>query len=415
MYPSNQVFSAFSFITVVLALVPLPWHLEAWNTGTCLFMTWTALASLNFFINSIIWNGNVVNWAPVWCDISAKIIVGISVAFPAASLCINRRLYHIACVNRCVIPTRGEKLRAVCVDLAIGVGIPIIVMVLQYVVQGHRFNIFEDIGCYPFSYNTPLTFVLLDGPPTVISIVSGIYSVMTILLFQKRRTEFKEILSSNANLNSRQYFRLMALAGVLVVGSFPLTLALLCINATSSQIRPWISWEDTHFGFSRVDQFPSVVWRSNQATGAILELTRWLVVACGFIFFAFFGFADEALKHYKIAFGSIARFLPSRLSVKLGTSNSSTSGLGKFENNSTDQVLPICVQRHVGKCDSNDSLSVFSAKKQNYFSDDSALNPTSPYAPNQSDITLVVPSEQHIFFPTASTSFLDLSCANDQV
>jgi hypothetical protein len=32
-------------------------------------MTWTALASLNFFINSIIWNGNVVNWAPVWCDI----------------------------------------------------------------------------------------------------------------------------------------------------------------------------------------------------------------------------------------------------------------------------------------------------------------------------------------------------------
>lgn len=46
----------------------------------------------------------------------------------------------------------------------------------EYVVQGHRFNIFEDIGCYPFSYNTPLTFVLLDGPPTVISIVSGLYS-----------------------------------------------------------------------------------------------------------------------------------------------------------------------------------------------------------------------------------------------
>lgn len=388
------------------------------------------MASLNFFINSIIWNGNVVNWAPVWCDISAKIIVGNSVAFPAASLCINRRLYHIACVSRCVPPTRGEKLRAVCVDLAIGVGIPIIVMVLQYVVQGHRFDIFEDIGCYPFSYNTPLTFVLLDGPPTVISIFSGTYSVMTILLFQKRRTEFKEILSSNANLNSRRYFRLMALAGVQVVCSFPLTLALLCINATSFEIRPWISWEDTHFGFSRVDQFPSVVWR-NQATGAILELTRWLVVACGFIFFAFFGFADEALKHYKIAFDSIARFSTSRLRAKLGTSNSSTAWLGKFkvssENNSTDTVLPICVQRHVGKCDSNDTLSVFSAKKQNHLLDDSSLKSTSPYAPDQSDTTIVggppkplpsLPSEQHISFPispTASTSFLDLSCPSDQV
>jgi pheromone a factor receptor len=75
---------------------------------------------------------------------------------------------------------------------------------------------------------------------------------MTILLFQKRRVELKEIFSSNANLNSRRYFRLLALAGVQVVSSFPLTLALLCINATSSEIRPWISWEDTHFGTSFV-------------------------------------------------------------------------------------------------------------------------------------------------------------------
>lgn len=77
---------------------------------------------------------------------------------------------------------------------------------------------------------------------------------MTILLFQKRRTELKEILSSNANLNSRRYFRLMALAAVQVVCSFPLTLALLCINATSSEISPWISWEDTHFGTSFVTE-----------------------------------------------------------------------------------------------------------------------------------------------------------------
>jgi len=60
-----------------------------------------------------------------------------------------------------------------------------------------------------------------------------------------------------------------------------------------------------------------------------MELTRWLVVACGFIFFAFFGFADEALKHYKIAFGSIARFSTSMLPAKLGTSNSSTA---RYEN-----------------------------------------------------------------------------------
>lgn len=85
---SNQVFTAFSFLGFLLCVIPLPWHLEgkhlyfaslvistncwsvsAWNTGTCLYMIWTGLACLNQFINSIVWNGNAVNWAPVWCDI----------------------------------------------------------------------------------------------------------------------------------------------------------------------------------------------------------------------------------------------------------------------------------------------------------------------------------------------------------
>ena len=41
----------------------------AWNTGTCLYMIWTGLACLIQFINSIVWRSNVINWAPVWCDI----------------------------------------------------------------------------------------------------------------------------------------------------------------------------------------------------------------------------------------------------------------------------------------------------------------------------------------------------------
>jgi len=120
----------------------------AWNTGTCLYMAWAGLACLNQFINSIVWKGNVINWAPVWCDIceftliicnnvdpkrhliAARIIVGTNVAIPAASLCINRRLYYISSV-RSVTITKAEKRRAVMVDLAIGLGIPVVFMVLR--------------------------------------------------------------------------------------------------------------------------------------------------------------------------------------------------------------------------------------------------------------------------------------------
>ena len=111
-------------------------------------MFWTGLACLNQFINSIVWKGNVINWAPVWCDIceltliiwgradlkhyviAARIIIATNVAIPAASLCINRRLYHISSV-RSVTVTKAEKRRTVMVDMAIGLGIPLILTALR--------------------------------------------------------------------------------------------------------------------------------------------------------------------------------------------------------------------------------------------------------------------------------------------
>ncbi|TDL13323.1 fungal pheromone STE3G-protein-coupled receptor, partial [Rickenella mellea] len=65
------------------------------NTGIILYSLWVSIACLNQFINSVIWHNNALNSAPVWCDISTRLIVGISVAIPASSLCIVRRLYHI--------------------------------------------------------------------------------------------------------------------------------------------------------------------------------------------------------------------------------------------------------------------------------------------------------------------------------
>ncbi|KDR75399.1 hypothetical protein GALMADRAFT_69383 [Galerina marginata CBS 339.88] len=324
---SNNVYSAFSFITFLLVCIPFPWHLEAWNTGTCLYMGWAATALLSFFINSVIWDNNAIDWAPVWCDITSKIIIGISVGIPAASLCINHRLYCIASV-RSVTRTKADKYRAVMIDLAIGLGLPVVVMALHYIVQGHRYDIFEDVGCYPFTYNTPPAYFLVYMVPLPIGLLSGTYSILSIIAFRKRHAEFKEILSSNSNLNSNRFFRLMALAGIEAMCCVPLSITTIVLNATRGTVRPWISWEDTHFGFSRVDQIPAAVWRANPNANTGLELTRWLVVGCGLVFFVFFGFADEARKHYKLAFDSVAKRVGYTYTgtgtTKVGTGNTSS-------------------------------------------------------------------------------------------
>lgn len=80
------------------------------------------------------------------------------------------------------------------VDLAIGLGIPALQMILrmsllssfpcietdkfkysEFVVQGHRYDIWEDIGCYPTTVNTPPAYPLSFVWPTVIGLVSAVY------------------------------------------------------------------------------------------------------------------------------------------------------------------------------------------------------------------------------------------------
>ncbi|KAJ7153329.1 pheromone B alpha 1 receptor [Mycena filopes] len=306
----NSVFSTFAFVGFVISFIPLPWHLETWNVGTCLYMIWTGLACLVFFIDSIVWNGNIGNWSPTWCDMSTHFLNGFNLAVPACCLCINRRLYQIASV-RIVTPTRADKRRAIAIDLAIGLGLPILQIPLQYIVQGHRYNIFQDIGCLGETFETPVAVALFHLPPILVSCVSAVYSALSTRSFYHSRAQLKELLSESdtPNLNLNRYVRLMLLASTNLLLSVPAGVWVLWVNVRIVGLRPWVSWAATHSHFSRVVSVPGFFWRADVYTATSLETTRWLTVGCAFLFFAFFGFADEAVRNYRGAFGAVARRL----------------------------------------------------------------------------------------------------------
>ncbi|KAH9964938.1 pheromone A receptor-domain-containing protein [Russula dissimulans] len=294
--PPNQVYTAFSFVGFVMCVIPFYWHLEAWNTGTCLYMAWTGLGCLIQCINSIVWNKNIIDRAPVYCDIVTRIQVALNVAIPACSLCINRRLYKIASVNA-VIVTRKEKHRAIMTDLLIGIGIPILQIIAQYVVSGHRYNIYEDFGPEFAIVNMPPTFFLFFAWPVAIGCVSLIYCVRTIV-------QFKQIISFNRGRNLGLYLRLMALSSIEILGTIPLGTYFIVKNAQS--VTPWKSWANTHSDYSRVVQFPALVWKDEPLRAFGLEAFRWTLVACAFLFFIFFGFAVEAREHYRVVYAWLA-------------------------------------------------------------------------------------------------------------
>ncbi|KAG9310932.1 STE3-domain-containing protein [Chiua virens] len=367
----NWFFSATSFIGFVLCMIPLPWHIEAWNTGTCLYMVWAGLACLNLFINSVVWNSDVIDKAPVWCDISTQIMIASAVALPAASLCINRRLYQIASVQS-VTKSRAQKRRDIMIDLAIGLGLPVLQMALHTVVQSHRYVIIEEAGCFPFTLNTPASYPLVWAWPVAIGLVSASYCICTIRELAIRRAQFKEFLSANRSLSSSRYFRLMGLAGVEMLFTVPLGCWSIYINLTTSTVEPYVNWDSAHANFGTIEQVPSVVWKQDSLSVASIETSRYGAVFCALLFFVFFGFADEARKNYRLAYTSVAK--------RVGLSTESFSATGTWSANSgphriffsqTDPIrihpatvdLPICLIFITQQTEKKrDSLTSFSSR-----------------------------------------------------
>jgi len=282
------------------------------------------------------------------------------VALPAASLCINRRLYKIASVQTVTTP-RAQRRREIMVDLAIGVGLPFLVMALHPIVQANRFIIFEGVGCYPFTFNTPPAYVIFFGWPVVIGLVSASYCIRTIRELALRRAQFKEFLAANRNLSASRYFRLMGLAGVEILFTIPLGCWSIYTNTTAQPVEPYVSWEYVHSQMGVIDQVPAAEWQATPLSTANIELSRWFLILCALVFFAFFGFADEARKNYRLAYTSIAK--------RVGLSTGSMSATGTWTANGTNPdmsynggnaTMPVFITHQSEK--KRDSLASFSSR-----------------------------------------------------
>ncbi|KAG6329810.1 hypothetical protein ID866_9278 [Astraeus odoratus] len=270
-----------------------------------MYMIWASLGCLILGVNSIVWKDNVINWAPVWCDISSRYIVGANVGIPASSLCIIRRLYYITKAQS-LSQDRQDRRREIIIDICIGIGLPCIIMALQYVVQGHRFDIFEQVGCWPATYDTLPAYFLIFMWPVVIGMISIVYAVLTFRQAYIHRKRLRAMLESSYDISTGRYCRLMALCMAEITFTVTLGIYSLVLNI-GAHINPYISWDNVHFDFSRVGQFPSVVWQSVPVTAVSLEFSRWCYILCAFVIFGFFGWGKEARESYQRALQVIVR------------------------------------------------------------------------------------------------------------
>jgi pheromone a factor receptor len=172
--------------------------------------------------------------------------------------------------------TRSDNRRAVMIDLLIGIGIPILQMVMREYHQSllstytHAIQstLFRDIvttylkmlapvktlcPCYwPCSSATHglwrlvvyLSFIVVSilvwSSPFGPSLGSS-STAMTIYAFYKRVHQFEQLMTTNRNLNRGRYFRLMALSSIEIIGTIPFGTYFL-VNSAKWGLGPWRSW-----------------------------------------------------------------------------------------------------------------------------------------------------------------------------
>ncbi|KAH7930004.1 fungal pheromone STE3G-protein-coupled receptor [Leucogyrophana mollusca] len=318
---SNHVFSGLSFTGFFLVALPFSWHFRTWNISTCAFVLWTSLGCLLQFVNSVVWDKNVNNWAPVWCDLCCRFFTAVDVALPATSLCINRRLFLIATQSPSRYKVRkktlaGPNFNAV-VDFSLVLVFPVVTTALQYVVQEYRFIIFEDIGCLPATANVDLAYPLVHVVPVLVGIGSSIYAVLIVTVISRRK-QSHQCPQDSEFLTDSWYWRMVCFCVVSSAFSVVPTSISLAMYALEQSPIPWPGWATVHAEESLIVEMVTDVWQSNNRLAVLVQLRRWTLVPLALIAFVFFVSATDTKMDCQRAMRFITRgFGRSTSSAKL--------------------------------------------------------------------------------------------------
>ncbi|KAJ7278849.1 GPCR fungal pheromone mating factor, partial [Mycena rebaudengoi] len=282
-----------SFLASALVLIPLPWHWRAKNIATLSIIAWLFTSNLIYAINSIIWAESIDSTrVPVWCDIVTKLQVGATAALPVSCLSLALQLRRVSCAKLTLQKTR----HTIILDMMLCLCFPGIIMVLHYIVQGHRFDIIQDLGCRPALYVSLASIFLFYGPVALVALLTLIVSGFAYVGFHQRRMTFDTFLKNqNSSFTVSRYLRLMIITAVL--GVWDTIVVCICLVFTyRNGLLPWTSWADVHWDFSRIDVYPILFIPPEIMTWTYVSW--WTVPISGFMFFAFFSFGEDAVAEY---------------------------------------------------------------------------------------------------------------------
>ena len=336
--PGAIVIPLLSFFALLLSIPTFAYHIKNHNIPGAALVFWIIIANIMNVINALIWpTDDLASWfqGQGLCDIEVKLELAQTLGLVSSIACIMKSLARALDTNQAAIHlTPGERQRRNILDCLLCFGPAIYMICVHYIVQPSRYYVVAIAGCTPSVDNSWPSIALLFVLPPLLCLLDGYYAIIILHRVRIYRRDFSHILrATSSGLNRSRFFRLFALAMILLVIILPVQFYILYQNA-SFPLQPY-SWARVHGpGWDSVVLVP---------TGGAVVFDRWIRMALGFIVFACFGIGGDATKLYKswlvaIGLGYVfpalnrpARILPThRINSNPTRSSSETSRLGSL-------------------------------------------------------------------------------------
>ncbi|KAI0312004.1 GPCR fungal pheromone mating factor [Amylostereum chailletii] len=297
MDPTYPLVPVLNFLSAVLVLIPfmITRRLLS-NVGITMLGMWILLLSTWQGVNAILWSNHAENIAPVWCNVASHLLFGMEVGIPASQMVITRQLYRIAHTQG-VLPGGWQKVFSSSLSFE-----------TYHIVQGYRFDIYEEFGCYPV-HAAGLSVLLVNSWAILFPIASMFLHSQVFRTFFQHYIHLSEFADDSNPVMRVQYVRILIQCSLHVILVLPLNVLILIIQIKRAPLATqsfYPGWEVAHRTWEP-RSIPAIEWRQNYWDVLNFQLTQYLSISIAPVFFGLAGLTDEVVEKMERVFRTVVR------------------------------------------------------------------------------------------------------------
>ncbi|KAK9466015.1 pheromone A receptor-domain-containing protein [Lipomyces arxii] len=330
-----------SIISLLLSIAPLLWNFRQRNLAAILFIIYVIIGNICIIMNASVFGGpNVMTYwdGKIYCDIISRVQQVCSNGVAVSLAVVARTLAGILSRKVLLTHSPSDRRREIVIQLALCIGIPLVLLSLYYIYQPYRYMLIQFSGCLAAYDDSWVAFILFIIWQPVFALITSIYSGLTVYRYFRRRQEFRQILqSSQSGLTVSRFARLLFFCVSMVVVELPLSLYNLIRNVENGVHA--FHWNVTHNEqkWSVIPRIPMTYTRPDM----------YFYLICSIMLFVYFGFGVDARTVYidwmvKLGFRKVfpnSKWLAER-STTISTNSSGSNFMSTQSSTSKSEYYP---------------------------------------------------------------------------